>query len=71
MLLRQQFRRGHECALEAAAHGAKERQRSDHRLSRPHVALEEPKHGLGSIQIGSELRVDAALGPRELEGQGA
>jgi hypothetical protein len=71
MLLRQEFRGGHEGALEAAAHGPEERQGGNHRLPRPYVSLEEPKHGLGSIQIGGELRADPALGLRELEGQGA
>ncbi len=71
MLFGEQLRGGHEGALEAAAHGPEERQGGNDRFSRSHVSLEEPEHGLGSIQIGGELRADPTLGLRELKGQGA
>ena len=70
VLLREQFRRRHDCCLKAGLHSPDGGERGDDRLAATHVSLHEAQHWIGSAEILFDLRPRTRLCARQLEGQG-
>ena len=69
VLLGQDLRGRHERALEARLDRGEEPHHGDDRLSRAHVALQQPAHGAGPGEVGADLLPHALLGGGQGEGQ--
>ena len=63
MLIGEKFRGRHQRDLAAALDGMGRGQRRHQRLAAAHVALDEPKHGLGQLQIRFDLAEHPFLRP--------
>ena len=70
MLLRQDFRGGHQCALLAVLGGAVSRRGGYHSLAAAHVALDQPVHGAAFAEIRQNFLHRPPLGSRQGKRQG-
>src|SRR5258705_13969032 len=69
MLLRQDFRRRHECDLATVLDGDNRGLEGHDCLSRPHVSLQQPPHGIWLFHVGGDFLQDAFLCSRWMEWQ--
>ena len=69
MLLRQNLSGGHEGTLPTSCHGATRSQCRHHRLTRPHIPLEQAVHGHRASQIGTDFFRYTRLCSRQLKRQ--
>ena len=70
MLLRQNFRRGHQRRLLVIARCQIGRRSGHHGLAAAHVTLDQPVHRRAAGHVGSDLADGPLLGIRQFKGQG-
>ena len=69
VLLGQNLRRRHDGRLVPAFHHMETGQEGNDRLSAPHISLDQPVHGMGSLHILLDLCQNPLLGTGQSKGE--
>src|SRR5690242_1034878 len=69
MLLREDFRRCHQCTLEAATDHDEHANKCDNGFSASHISLQQPAHLAARTHVGVNLFNDSLLGASQLKRQ--